>query len=159
MMTILALLASFTHLSLRAGPSQQEIEESGRQLSKYLRSLASEASATGELLTLNIDLERGKFFHESPERSSKLLRQIKLPDGVMLSQVIGAEGTDYDSLESLVEIDIPPKGLKESLQLRLNHPELNDVILTWKLKGKICSVETEREGVDTEHWKEEVPRF
>jgi|SaaInlStandDraft_1057018.scaffolds.fasta_scaffold72614_2 type II secretory pathway pseudopilin PulG len=156
---LMAVLASFTALSINHGPGQKQLEESGRQLSRYLKSLISEASSSGIVMTLYVDFEKGKFSHMSPETSSKLLNQIDLPEGVTIAQMIGVEGTDYLEDSSIAEISLHPKGLEESLQIRLNYQDLNDVILTWKLKGQICSVETEREGVDLEHWKDEVTRF
>lgn len=158
-MAILALLSSFVFLKLNRGPGQEEMTETGRRLSQYLRAVASEASESGSALMVKVDLEKGRFSHTDDNGNSGSLRRVVFPEGVSLSQLKGAEGSEYDLSEEFLEIEVPSDGLRESLQFTLNHRDLNDVILTWKLKGRICSVEVEEEGRESEHWKDELVRF
>lgn len=147
---ILSLVITFSTLQFRQSHRPEQLQESARQLSHFLQSSAQLAGLRDAPPMLTIDKETGTF---SLVPRVEALDDFQLPDGILVTEIIGAEGSVWE--DTLIEIPILAEGLMESLQITLSSEDLTPWTLTWKLKGLVCSVDQTPEI----HWPVAVERF
>jgi type II secretory pathway pseudopilin PulG len=149
---IMAILVTFSTLQFQQSHRPEQLQETARQLSLFLKSSAMRSGLSqDEIPVLLIDREVGTF---SLTPKMETLDDFKLPKGILIGDIIGAEGSVWED-EDTVEISLPPQGLQESLQINLYADDLKPWTLTWKLKGLVCSVDQTPDI----HWPQSVERF